>query len=116
MGTTTGSLEEKIKRLQADLKVLARVIKKGREGFKQKLMKELEMLLAKEKTDETMEKNFDTKIHLNMEIDKDETYWEQRAMTNWLKAGDKNTTFFHRFASFQRCINTISKLELDGGG
>lgn len=114
--STTGSLEEKIERLQADLKVWTRVIKKGREGLKQKLMKELKMLLVKERTDETMERIVDTKIHLNMEIDKDEAYWEQRARVNWLKAWDKNTNFFHRFASFQKRINTISKLELDGGG
>ncbi|KAH1084561.1 hypothetical protein J1N35_024322 [Gossypium stocksii] len=113
--STTRSLEEKIESLQADLKVWARVIKKGRDGLKQKLMKELEMLLAKERTDETMGEIVDTKIHLSIEIDKDEAYWEQRPRANYLKAGDKNTTFFHRFASFRKRINTISKLELDGG-
>ncbi|PPR98144.1 hypothetical protein GOBAR_AA22525 [Gossypium barbadense] len=96
--------------------VWARLIKKGRVGVKHKLMKELDMLMAKEVTDETMAKIVDTKFHLNMEIDKDEAYWEQRAMANWLKVGDKNSTFFRRFASFRKYINTISKLELNGGG
>ncbi|KAK5785353.1 hypothetical protein PVK06_039927 [Gossypium arboreum] len=50
-----------------------------------------------------------------MEIDKDELYWEQRARANWLQLGDRNTTFFHKFASTRRRINTISRLETNDG-
>ncbi|KAA3466682.1 reverse transcriptase [Gossypium australe] len=57
----------------------------------------------------------DTKIHLNLEIDKDEMYWEQRARANWLKLGDKNSAYFHKWAFVQRRANTISKLETDEG-
>ncbi|KAA3474024.1 reverse transcriptase [Gossypium australe] len=57
----------------------------------------------------------DTKIHLNLEIDKDEVYWEQRARVNWLKLGDKNTAFFHKCASAQRRINSITKLVSEDG-
>ncbi|KAA3470848.1 reverse transcriptase [Gossypium australe] len=36
---------------------------------------------------------------INFEIDKDESYWEQRARVKWLKLGDRNTTFFHSIAT-----------------
>ncbi|KAA3460843.1 reverse transcriptase [Gossypium australe] len=78
-------------------------------------MQELEDLAGRERNDETLAKIFDTKIHLNLEIDKDEMYWEQRARQNWLKFGDKNTAFFHRCAIRRRQVNTISKLVTEGG-
>ncbi|KAA3455485.1 reverse transcriptase [Gossypium australe] len=37
-------------------------------------------------------------------------------MANWLKTGDKNSAFFHRFASSWKKLNAISRLQLDGGG
>lgn len=58
-----------------------------------------------------MAKLIDTKIKLNMEVDKDEMCWEQRAKANWLQLGDKNSVFFHKYASTRRRINTISRLE-----
>ncbi|KAA3490189.1 reverse transcriptase [Gossypium australe] len=54
-------------------------------------------------------------IHLNMEIDKDEMYWEQRARTNWLQPGDKNSAYFHKCASARRRANTILNLVADDG-
>ncbi|KAA3459980.1 reverse transcriptase [Gossypium australe] len=38
------------------------------------------------------------------------------ARANWLKVGDKNSAFFHKYASFRWKIKTISRLELDEGG
>lgn len=90
----TGPVAEKLEKLQADLLDWARRIKKGREGLKKKLAKQLELLMEKEMNDNTTADIVDTKIHLNMEINKDEIYWEQRARANWLKVGDKNTIFF----------------------
>ncbi|XP_052875899.1 uncharacterized protein LOC128281820 [Gossypium arboreum] len=66
-----------------------------------------------EKDDDTMVKIIDTRVHLNMEIDKDDMYWEQRARASWLKLRDKNSSFFHKYASTRRCRNTISRLEFD---
>lgn len=51
-----------------------------------------------------------------MEIDKEEMYWEQRVRANWLKLGDKNSAFFHKYASNRKRVNTISRLELDERG
>ncbi|KAH1121339.1 hypothetical protein J1N35_004499 [Gossypium stocksii] len=71
--------------------------------------------MEKERDDETLAKIIDTRIQLNMEIDKDERYWEQRARINWLQLGDKNIAFFHKSASIRKKTNTINKLETDEG-
>ncbi|KAA3467215.1 reverse transcriptase [Gossypium australe] len=49
-------------------------IRRNLEGLKKKLTKELEILLEGDRNDDTMAKIIDTKIHLNLEIDKDEMY------------------------------------------
>ncbi|KAA3481752.1 reverse transcriptase [Gossypium australe] len=69
----------------------------------------------KERDDNTLAQIIDTKIHLNMEIEKDEMYWEQRARSNWLKLGDRNMAYFHKCASIRRRGNAINKLFLDDG-
>ena len=42
-------------------------------------------------------------------------YWRQRAHVNWLEKGDKNTKYFHSFASERRKNNRIKKLKKDNG-
>ncbi|KAA3489773.1 reverse transcriptase [Gossypium australe] len=64
---------------------------------------------------ETLSKIIDTKIHLNMEIEKDEAYWEQKARVNWLRFENRNTAYFHNCATARRRANSISKLILDNG-
>ncbi|KAK5833619.1 hypothetical protein PVK06_017471 [Gossypium arboreum] len=113
--SSIGTLIEKLERLIFSLKRWASTIKKGKEGLKRKLTKELEMLMEKKRDDEMMAKIIDTKGHLNMAIDKDEMYWEQRVRANWLQLGDKILAFFHKYTSVCRRINTISTLELDEG-
>lgn len=51
-------------------------IKKGRDRLKRKLTKELEILMESGRDDDIMAKLIDTKIKLNMEVDKDEMCWE----------------------------------------
>ncbi|KAA3458512.1 reverse transcriptase [Gossypium australe] len=70
---------------------------------------------GKERDDGTLARIIDTKIHLNMEIDKYEVYWEQRARANWLQLGDKNTAYFHKCATVRKWTNSISKLVADDG-
>ncbi|XP_016676328.1 uncharacterized protein [Gossypium hirsutum] len=69
--------------------------------------------MARDRDDDTLVKLIDTRIQLNMEIDKDEMYWEQRARANWLQLGDKNSAFFHKHALVRRRINTITRLETE---
>ncbi|XP_040945782.1 uncharacterized protein [Gossypium hirsutum] len=72
------------------------------------------MLLDADRS-ENLAEIIDTKIHLNLEIEKDESYWEQRARINWLKMGDRNTSFFHKQASQRRRQNRIHKLQGEDG-
>uniref|UniRef100_A0A803Q8N7 Uncharacterized protein n=1 Tax=Cannabis sativa TaxID=3483 RepID=A0A803Q8N7_CANSA len=46
---------------------------------------------------------------------KDKIYWKQRARVRWLKAGDRNTKFFHKHASSRRKSNKIKYLKNDEG-
>ncbi|KAH1106316.1 hypothetical protein J1N35_010084 [Gossypium stocksii] len=111
--SSSGTIVEKLERLQSRLKKWACFNRSNKEGVKRRLTKELETLLEEERDDETLARIIDTEIHLNMEIDKDEMYWEQRARANWLQLADKNYAFFHKYASARKWANTISKLLLD---
>ncbi|KAG8480903.1 hypothetical protein CXB51_025462 [Gossypium anomalum] len=51
------------------------------------------------------------KMHLNLEIEKAERYWEQRAQATWLWHGDRNTVFFHWFATQRRRVNIADGIE-----
>ncbi|KAA3486786.1 putative Transposon TX1 [Gossypium australe] len=76
--SSSAPLVEKLKIVQIGLKKWARDLKFNKGDKKRRLTKELEILLMDDMDEETL------KIHLNIEIDKDEVYWEQRARTNWL--------------------------------
>ncbi|KAA3462610.1 reverse transcriptase [Gossypium australe] len=90
-------------------------ILKDKKLKKEVLTTKLAALLEADRDEENLTDIIDTKIHLNMEIDKDESYWEQRARINWLKLGDRNTTFFHKQATQRKKMNLIQKLQFEDG-
>lgn len=115
--STSGELFSKLDRLKNGLVKQAGSIKSKRNGLKKKLTKKLEELAQEELDDENLAQIIDTKVQLNLEIDKDEMYWEQRARASWLKLGDKNTAFFLNYASCRDIvrINSIRSLKDEDG-
>ncbi|KAA3462259.1 reverse transcriptase [Gossypium australe] len=89
-------------------------LKKQKAGLSRNFVKRLDHLGNLDKNDETLSKLINVKLHLNMVIEKEKLYWEQRARANRLKMGDQNTTFFHKFASKQHHTNYIRGLQKDG--
>lgn len=54
--------------------------------------------------------------HALIEIYKrEEIVRRQRARCNWLRKGDANTAFFHKFTNMRRRINSIDSLDSDSG-
>lgn len=78
-------------------------------------MTRLNDLLNCIKDDLNMEDLIDTKITLNLEIDKDAILWEQWARVNWLRLSDKNTAFFHKNATQRKKSNLIQGLQKADG-
>ncbi|KAH1056048.1 hypothetical protein J1N35_034113 [Gossypium stocksii] len=111
-----GSLLQKLETLKTGLKRWSTRVQFDRKKQKEFLMNKLSEFLAAERDDFNMAEMIDTKIQLNLEIGKNECYWEQRARINWLKYGDRNTSFFHNQATNRRRRNMIHKLQVKGGG
>ncbi|XP_060969549.1 uncharacterized protein LOC133036814 [Cannabis sativa] len=82
-----------------------------------KIEKDLERARSSPVWDEsTIAKIKDLQANLETLLYKEETYWKQRARTQWLAQGDKNTKIFHRYASHRKKINSIHKLHSPSGG
>ncbi|XP_074354363.1 uncharacterized protein LOC141693242 [Apium graveolens] len=48
-------------------------------------------------------------------LEQQEVYWKQRSKQFWLREGDKNTKFFHKYATGRRKNNQIKKLKDKNG-
>ncbi|XP_039031469.1 uncharacterized protein LOC120166218 [Hibiscus syriacus] len=75
-------------------------------GLKEKLTR----LLDSDPDDETLVELLDVRLALNLEANKDELYWEQRAHVNWLHHGDRNIIFPHKWATYRKKKNKVLKL------
>lgn len=62
-------------------------------------------------TDAVLEEMTNAKLQMNMQVDREGIYWEQRARANWLKNEDRNTIFFHKFASQRKRLIEVIVLK-----
>lgn len=78
-----------------------------------KIIRDLKKQLAvlKLRQDVTLVAKYN-KIHTKLShcLNQEEIYWKQRAKQFWLREGDKNTKFFHNYASTGKRKNQIGKL------
>jgi hypothetical protein len=56
------------------------------------------------------EEEINTAVNLVEVLEKEEIMWRQRSRIQWLAEGDKNTRFFHMWASQQRKKNRITEI------
>ena len=80
-----------------------------------KLKKELENLRSAPMTDESIATQKEILLRLELLLEQEEIIWVQRARANWLKHGDRNTNFFHHFASHRKRRNMVRALVDDQG-
>lgn len=92
--------------------------KETRQSCKQRklnLTSQLQQLNEDDPDEEVLEEIMNVKLALNMEADREELYWEQRAGQNWIKMGNRNTSFFHNIATQRKKRNSVKGLENDNG-
>ncbi|GMI66103.1 hypothetical protein HRI_000279600 [Hibiscus trionum] len=113
--STTDDLPDKLLSLSKELGKWSKENFLIRRRRSHELNEKLKNLSTLDADDDTLAEILDIKIALNLEADKDELYWEQRAHSNWLKHGDRNTRLFHNWASYRKKKNRISSLRTDDG-
>ncbi|KAL4386718.1 hypothetical protein GQ457_09G000940 [Hibiscus cannabinus] len=105
-----GTVPERLRSVSRGLDRWFRILQRKKRVSIKNLRDRIDTLNAQVVSDDVLGDIVEAKLTLNIELDKEELYWEQRARANWLKNGDWNTTFFHKFASERRRMNRISHL------
>jgi len=80
-----------------------------------KLKQELETLRRGLMTDASLAAQKEILLRLELLLEQEEIIWVQRARANWLKHGDRNTNFFHHYASARKRRNMVKGLVDDQG-
>ncbi|KAA3467448.1 reverse transcriptase [Gossypium australe] len=75
----------------------------------------LSYLANQDPSDEILAEITNVQMNLNWEADKEELFWEQRARANWLKSGDRNTSYFHKVAINRQFRGRVLTLEDENG-
>jgi hypothetical protein len=81
----------------------------------QKAQREFEKAVSGVISDESESKAKEMAELIEMLLEQEEIRWLQRSRVNWLQHGDRNTSFFHNFATARRKKNYINKLKNNDG-
>jgi len=108
--------EEKLRRVKAALKSWAKTLPNPADERRMahaSLEKHQLQMEEEEPTEEltVIEGNLQQKFH--KVCLQEEEYWRQKSRSLWLKAGDRNTSFFHKQAQARRSFNTIFEIKED---
>jgi hypothetical protein len=82
------------------------VLKKPQNRIKS-VKRELEELTRSDISDVNIAREKELAKEIEKLLEQEELFWAQRSRVNWLQFGDKNTNFFHNFASSRRQRNKI---------
>ncbi|CAM8916763.1 unnamed protein product [Rhodiola kirilowii] len=88
-------------------------------GNVKRRIKQLKAQIQELQKEARSEVSLEEESKLSAELDewlaREECIWRQRARTEWLKEGDRNTAFFHARASHRMKVNRLSGLENEQG-
>ncbi|KAJ7972874.1 reverse transcriptase [Quillaja saponaria] len=111
-GSHAFSLNHKLKRARAALKDWNRN-EFGKVQARIKTLKcQIDILQRKEPTHENLLAEHCLKTDLDERALREEIFWKQKSIVQWLKQGDKNTLFFHLSTVIRRRRNVIDFLKL----
>jgi hypothetical protein len=112
----TEEVSEAVKMISGSLVIWDREVLGELKHRIKKVKKDLEECRRKEIDQQTVNKEHLLRYKLSRLEDRYNVFWQQRARANWLKNGDRNTSFFHAHASERKRVNKIKNLKRDGGG
>ncbi|CAM8962958.1 unnamed protein product [Rhodiola kirilowii] len=114
-GGRSGSLMTRLQRCKGALRKWNKEVFGSVTQHIKSVKEELEWVRLQERNEENMAKETDIVANLDEWRLKEEIYWKQRSRVEWLREGDRNTSYFHAKASQRKKRNTIVKL-LDSRG
>jgi hypothetical protein len=86
------------------------ILKQPRKRIR-KAQKKLDSAMNGPMTDENEKIAKEMTDLVEMLLQQEEVHWLQRSRANWLTQGDRNTNFFHQFATARRKKNLIKRLK-----
>jgi hypothetical protein len=104
-------VHERLRAMHGGLHVWDRTVLKGPKQTLRKAQRDLEILMRGPITSETDQQKHHLAKLIEKILEQEEIKWQQRSRANWLQNGDKNTGFFHRFASARKKKNHIKQLK-----
>ncbi|KAL5779809.1 hypothetical protein ACOSQ2_010546 [Xanthoceras sorbifolium] len=109
-GSRRKDIRRKLKSCASHLEVWSRSIFGSLRKYISEKHEALNLLLAGVQSVSSAEKIRVLEKELSSLLAKEELYWQQRARTDWMISGDKNTKFFHARATARKRKNEILKL------